>query len=73
MVRDGTLDARLKIAKAFCPEFPANYDFSAPDRKKLARLQADFEDNIPVIRAVFAAESDSFKAKLVAEFPSVFG
>jgi hypothetical protein len=66
------VDARLKIAKTFCPDFPATYDFAAPARKKLARLQADFEDRPDVLRAVFAAESDDFQAQLLAEFPQAF-
>jgi len=65
--------ARLQVAKALCPEFPVSYDFSAPERKKLARLQADFEDRPDILRAVFAAETDSFKARLVEEFPQAFG
>lgn len=69
---DGTEDARLKVAKAVCPDFPTTYDFAAPDRKKLARLTADFEDRPDVIRAVFAAESDKFKATLLTEFPAAF-
>lgn len=69
---DGTVEARRKIAKAICPDFPDTYDFSASDRKKLARLQADFEDRPDILRAVFAAESDAFKAKLVEEFPTAF-
>ena len=73
MLRDGTADARLKVAKALCPDFPDNYDFSAPDRKKLARIAADYEDREDVLRAVFAAESDDFKATLLAEYPHVFG
>jgi hypothetical protein len=72
MMKDGTADARRQIAKAICPEFPSSYDFAAPERKKLARLQADFEDNAPVIRAVFAAESDTFKARILEEFPQAF-
>jgi peptidyl-tRNA hydrolase len=72
MVLDGTAEVRLQIARTLCPEFPQTYDFAAPARNKLARLLADFEDRPDVIRAVFAAESDDFKAKLVAEFPQVF-
>lgn len=73
MLRDGTVEARLKVARALCRDFPSNYDFSAPDRKKLARLAADYEDREDVLRAVFAAESDDFKAKLIEEFPNLFG
>lgn len=67
-----TIEARLQIAKTLCPEFPSSYDFAATERKKLARLQADFEDRPDVIRAVFAAESDEFKTRLVEEFPAAF-
>ncbi len=69
---DGMADARLRVAKALCPEFPDTYNFSAPPKKKLARLQADFEDRPDVLRAVFAAESDEFKVLLVEEFPQAF-
>ena len=73
MLKDGTADARLKVARALCKDFPSNYQFDMPDRKKLARLAADYEDREDVLRAVFAAESDAFKAKLLEEFPHVFG
>jgi len=65
-------EARRTVAKAVCPDFPESYDFGASPRKKLARLTADFEDRPDVIRAVFAAESDNFKAALVDEFPTAF-
>jgi len=73
MLKDGTADARLKVARALCKDFPSNYQFDMPDRKKLARLAADYEDREDILRAVFAAESDAFKAKLLEEFPNVFG
>lgn len=73
MLKDGTADARLKVAKALCKDFPTNYQFDMPDRKKLARLAADYDDREDVLRAVFAAESDTFKAKLIEEFPHIFG
>lgn len=69
---DGTSETRLHIARMLCPEFPDNYDFSASERKKMARLQADFEDRPDVLRAVFAAETDEFKVKLLEEFPTTF-
>jgi len=69
---DGTADIRRKIAHTMCPDFPATYDFAASPKKKLARLQADFEDRPDVLRAVFAIESDDFKKQLVAEFPQAF-
>jgi len=72
MLEDGTGDARIQIARSMCDDFPESYDFSATPKKKLARLQADFDDRPDVIRAVFVAESDEFKAKLMAEFPEVF-
>lgn len=72
MLKDGSVDARLKIARRMCADFPDNYDFAANPRKKLARLQADYEDRPDVISAVFAAESDDFKAVLLREFPQAF-
>jgi len=69
---DGTADIRRKIAHTMCPDFPESYDFAASPKKKLARLQADFEDRPDVLRAVFAIESDDFKKQLVAEFPQAF-
>ena len=72
MVLDGTADIRRKIAHTMCPDFPESYDFAASPKKKLARLQADFEDRPDVLRAVFAIESDDFKKQLVVEFPQAF-
>jgi hypothetical protein len=73
MLKDGSADVRLMVAKQLCPDFPSNYDFAANQRKKLARLQADYEDRPDVIRAIFAAESDDFKSVLIREFPQAFG
>jgi hypothetical protein len=70
---EGSLDVRRQIASAMCPDFPGNYDFNQTDRKKLARLAADYDDRPDVIRAVFAAEGDGFKEKLIEEFPQAFG
>lgn len=72
MLKDGSADVRRMIAKQLCAEFPDNYDFAQAPRKKLARLQADYEDRPDVIRAVFAAEADDFKATLMSEFPQAF-
>ena len=69
---NGNTDVRRRVAKSICPDFPDNYDFALPDRKKLARLQADYDDREDVLRAVFAAESDAFKVLLIEEFPEVF-
>jgi len=70
-VEASTVDARLMVAKSICPTFPDNYDFNASSRKKLAFLE-DFEDEDRILLAVFAAESDAFKATLQQEFPSAF-
>jgi hypothetical protein len=72
MLKDGSADVRRFVAKQLCADFPDNYDFAQAPRKKLARLQADYEDRVDVIRAVFAAESDDFKTTLMAEFPQAF-
>lgn len=72
MLKDGSVEVRLMVARQLCPDFPNNYDFAANPRKKLARLQADYEDRPDVIKAVFAAESDDFKAVLIREFPQAF-
>ena len=62
------------IAKAICKDFPENYVFTDPIRKKIARLQADYDDRPDVIRAVAAAETDGeVKMRLVQEFPEAFG
>jgi hypothetical protein len=72
MLKDGSVEVRRTIAKQLCPDFPNLYDFAQSPRKKIARLQADFEDRPDVIRAVFAAESDDFKSMLMQEFPQAF-
>lgn len=66
-------DPRRIVAKSICKDFPDSYDFDAPLKKKLARLQADFEDRPDVIRAVAAAETDAeMKQRLIEEFPEAF-
>lgn len=72
MVEDGTVNARMQVAKAICKDFPNSYDFRTSAKKKIAKLQTDFGKRPDVIKAVFAAESDDFKARLVDAFPSVF-
>ena len=72
MLKDGSVEVRRMVAKQLCKDFPDNYDFAQSPRKKMARLQADYEDRPDVIRAVFAAESDDFKATLMQEFPQAF-
>lgn len=68
----GTEDTRRKIAKMMCQDFPDLYNFDETERKKVARIQADFEDRPDVIRAIFAAENDAMKERLLQEFPEVF-
>jgi len=72
VVKQASTDVRRMVAKQLCPDFPENYDFAAADKKKLARLQADYEDRFDVLRAVFAAEGDAFKGLLMQEFPQAF-
>jgi len=63
-----------QIAKSICPEFPDNYVFNDPVRKKIARLQADYDDRPDIIRAVAAADTDpEVRQRLVQEFPHAFG
>jgi len=71
-MREAPAEIRKMVAKTVCADFPDNYDFSGSVRKRLARLQADFEDRHDVLRAVFAAEGDEMKSLLVAEFPQAF-
>lgn len=66
-------DPRRVVAKAVCQDFPDNYDFDSSVRKKVARIQADYEDRLDIIRAVYAAENDEMKARLTEEFPEAFG
>lgn len=68
----GTEDARRKIAKVMCPDFPDLYNFDDPIRKKIARIQADFDDRPDVIRAIFAAEMDEMKQRILQNFPDCF-
>jgi hypothetical protein len=63
------IEVRRKIAKAICPDFPDNYRFDLPARKKLARLRADYEDQAEVLRAAYHAEDDEMKTLLAEEFP----
>ena len=66
------VSARHLVARTLCPDFPAIYDFSQPIKKRVARLRADFEDRVDVLRAAYAAETDDAKECLVAEFPEAF-
>lgn len=65
-------EVRKMIAKAVCADFPDNYDFAVPLKKRVARLQADYENRPDVIKAVFAAEGDEMKSILMQEFPQAF-
>lgn len=67
------LDPRRVIAKKICADFPDNYDFDSSVRKKIARLQADYDDRPDVILAVASADTDpELRDRLVAEFPEAF-
>jgi hypothetical protein len=68
----GTEEARRRIAKSMCPDFPDIYNFTDPLRKKIARIQADFDDRADIIRAIFAAETDDMKQRILQEFPDCF-
>lgn len=69
----GPVDTRRRIAKSICPDFPDNYVFEDSVRKKIARLQADYDDRPDVIQAVAAADTDAeLRDRLVAEFPEAF-
>jgi len=62
-----------KIAKSICEDFPDNYVFTDPTRKKIARLQADYDDRPDIIRAVAAADTDpEVRNRLLEEFPQAF-
>jgi len=67
-----SFDARRMVAKTVCPDFPDLYNFDDTVRKKVARVQADFEERPDIIRAIFAAESDDMKNRLLEEFPEAF-
>lgn len=72
-VRKVDTDPRRRIAKSICVDFPDNYVFEDSSRKKIARLQADYEDRPDVIQAVAAAETDpAFRERLIQEFPGAF-
>lgn len=62
-----------QIAKRICRDFPDNYVFSDPLRKKIARLQADYDDRLDVILAVAAADTDpEVRERLLHDFPEAF-
>lgn len=63
---------RLLMARKLCKDFPENYNFDAPDRKKLARITADYEDRPDVVRAIWTVEKDAFKVVLEENFPDLF-
>ena len=71
-VPEAPAEVRKMIAKSVCADFPDNYPFELPVKKRMARLQADYEDRPDVIKAVFAAEGDEMKAMLMQEFPQAF-
>jgi hypothetical protein len=70
--RDGTADARRRVAKTLCRDFPDDYDFNDHWKRRLAMIRLNYENKHDVIRAIFAAESDDFKRFLLDEFPEAF-
>lgn len=72
ITKDGTEEWRRRIAKALCPDFPSDYNFADHWKRRLAMIRLNYETRADVIQAIFAAESDDFKAQLLEEFPEVF-
>jgi hypothetical protein len=70
--KDGTADARRRIAKALCSDFPEDYSFDEHWKRRLSRLHLHYSERSDVIRAIFAAESDDFKRVILEEFPDSF-
>lgn len=70
--QDGTADARRMTAKMICSDFPNEYDFNDPWKRRLALIRFKYERNYGVIRAIFASECDDFKRVLLEEFPEAF-
>lgn len=71
-IPEAPVETRKMIAKAVCADFPDDYDFAQPLKKRMGRLQADYENRPDVLRAVFAAENDEVKSLLMQEFPQAF-
>lgn len=69
---DDQEDPRRVIARSVCADFPEIYNFDDSIRKKIARIQADFEDRSDIIRAIAAAEDLEMKAIMLQEFPGAF-
>ena len=68
-----TADTARVIARSICRDFPDTYKFTDPIRKKIARLQADFDDRPDIIQAVAAADTDPVvRQRLIEEFPEAF-
>lgn len=68
-----TADTARVIARSICSDFPDTYKFTDPIRKKIARLQADFDDRPDIIKAVAAADTDpDVRRRLIDEFPEAF-
>lgn len=58
------------IAKSVLPEFPFDsYDFAAPDHKKLARIDLDFDTRFDVLKAIYAAEDDHIRGHIAENYP----
>ncbi len=59
------------IAKSVLPTFPfEQYNFADTDRKKLARIDLDFEDKFDILRAIYAAEDDVIREHIADNYPA---
>jgi hypothetical protein len=71
--RVATTDTRRKVARSITPDFPDNYDFDQPVKRKVARLVADYGDRQDVLRAAVAAETSvETRDAIMSEFPEIF-
>jgi hypothetical protein len=71
--RVATTDTRRKVARSIASDFPDNYDFDQPVKRKVARLVADYGDRQDVIRAAMAAETSvETRDAIISEFPEIF-
>ena len=72
VIKDGTVEWRLKLARQICKDFPKDYNFGDHWKRRIAMIRLHYEGRPDVIQAIFAAESDDFKSVLLSEFPEVF-
>lgn len=64
-------DPRIRVARAICPDFPLNWDFTGKLAERLDRVR-NHGTNQEFLEALYAAEGDQMRKVLVKEFPSVF-